>query len=75
MRSHASGPLIPCAYAPHTQQKTETYATIWSAIRAQMGEESADTACLRTIDFEQAAINAAISAFPWMTFGRCYFHL
>ena len=70
-----SGFLIPCAYDLVPNKTSETYATMWHAIRAQVGEESADMARLLTIDFEQAAINAAPSAFPRMTFVGRYLHL
>ena len=70
-----SGFLIPCAYALLPNKTTETYATMWNAIRAQVGDEAADADRLLTVDFEQASINAASAAFPRMTFAGCYFHL
>ena len=61
--------------APPPNKTTETHATVRNAIRAQVGEESADMARLLTIDFELDAINAASAAFPRATFAWSYCHL
>ena len=73
--AHCSGFAIPCLRAIHPEKTAETYASMWAAIRANIGQEAADVDMLVSMDIENGASGAESESSHVVRFEGFYFHL
>ena len=73
--AHRSGFATSRLYAILPNKTAATHAAMWAAIRANIGQATADVDRLVTMDFEVGAIGAAPEDFPGIRSECFYFHL
>ena len=70
-----NGSVFPCVYALITNKRQDTYLRVFQEVQNIAGGADGLQPREVLVDFERAALNAMVEAFPDVEMKGCFFHL